>query len=78
MNYKGENVVNEIGNISEDTFVGWEGPTAWTVNIVERYHSETELDENDVDRLIELLKKAKEEMLKAKTAYYKKGSKRKE
>lgn len=66
--------MNEIGNLHEDTFVGWTGPTAWTVNIIERYHSETELDEDDVDALIELLQKAKKEMLKAKEEYQEKDA----
>lgn len=61
-----------VGDISEDTFVGWNGPTAWTVRILERYHAETELDEEDVDQLIILLLKAKREMLEEKKEYERK------
>ena len=61
-----------IGNISEDTFVGWTGPHVWTVNIKERYHPMTELNEDEVETFIELLREAKKEMLEAKEAYNKK------
>jgi hypothetical protein len=61
-----------IGDISEDTFVGWTGPHAWTVNIMERYHSMTELNENEVDDLIGLLKEARQKMLEEKKAYQEK------
>jgi len=55
-----------VGNISEDTFVGWTGAAAWTVNIWERYHGFTELNEDEVDRLIGMLKQAKSEMISSK------------
>jgi len=53
-----------IGNIGEDTYVGVTFAHAWTINIKERYHSFTELDVDEVEEFIKLLRKAKEEVIK--------------
>lgn len=56
----------DIGNIGEDTFVGVNFAHAWTVCIYERFHRFSELDIDEVDKFIELLKKAKSVLLKEK------------
>ncbi len=56
----------EIGNIGEDTFVGVTFAHAWVINIKERYHSETELEPEEIEKFIKLLRKAKKEVIKKK------------
>lgn len=53
-----------IGDIGEDTYVGVTFATAWTINIQERYHKFTELEVDEVERFIKLLRKAKKEVIK--------------
>lgn len=60
-----------IGNIGEDTFVGVTFANAWTINIEERYHRFTELDIDEVEKFIKLLRKAKKEVIKRKKKYEK-------
>ncbi len=51
-----------IGDIGEDTYVGVTFANAWTINIVERYHKFTELNIDEVEKFIKLLRKAKKEL----------------
>lgn len=53
-----------IGNIGEDTYVGVTFVHAWTINIRERYHPETELEVDEVEKFIKMLRKAKKEIIK--------------
>jgi malate/lactate dehydrogenase len=53
-----------IGNIGEDTYVGVTFANAWTINIQERYHKFSELDVDEVEKFIKMLRKAKKEVIK--------------
>lgn len=52
-----------IGNIGEDTYVAVNYAHSWTICIYERYHNFSEININE---FINLLKKAKKDLLKAK------------
>jgi len=54
----------QIGIIGEDTIVGFTLANAWTINIRELYHKETELYIDEVEKFIKMLRKAKKEVIK--------------
>ncbi len=56
-----------IGNIGEDTYVGITFANAWTINIEERFHKFSELEIDEVEKFIKLLRKAKKELEFAKS-----------
>lgn len=56
----------DIGNIGEDTFVGVNFAHAWNICIFERFHKFSELDIDEVDKFIDLLKEAKEVLIEEK------------
>ena len=55
-----------VGNIGLYIMVGWKDGAVCMRNSIKRYHGFTQLNADEVDTMIDLLKKSKAEMLAAK------------